>query len=150
MGKGCRCGPFLLWFVCRFNIRKISMTRVHVQLIGIYSVEENPDVFLIELFVNKNPSQLDVGKFTQRVDELPESSWQAPFFEKYLDPKGEKIIGDDFKIPETLEDITRLTFFIYYLDITKPLLTPFGEIPLIEVTDAPERIKKIIQYEDPE
>ncbi len=102
------------------------------------------------MVVNKNPSEFDIGEFTQRVEDLPRSSWQAPFEEKYLDLTGEKIIGDYFDLPKTSEGLTRLTFFIYYLDTSKPLQTPFGEIQLIEVTDIPERIRNIIQYEDPE
>lgn len=124
--------------------------RKNVELIGIYYVDNRPDVSLVELIISKKAGEIDLFDFTQEITDLPRESWQVPFYEKYLDEKGEIIIGDDFDLPSQQTEITRLTFFIYYLDFLKPLQTPYGSILLPKKVKAPERIAKIIFFEDPE
>lgn len=121
-----------------------------VKFIGLYSVPNNPDVTLIELIINKKADAFDLIEFTQEAKNLPRSSWQVPFSEKYLSLDGESIIGDDFKLPKSLTDVTRLTFFIYFLDSSKPLITPFGHFELPGKQKQPDRIKALIEFESPE
>ena len=120
------------------------------KLIGLYSVGENPDVTLVELIINKKADEFNVGEFTQEVDHQPRLNWQAPFAERYLSLDGETIIGDDIDLPEFLTDTTRLTFFFYFLDPSKPLITPFGQLQLTQKQEQPKRIKGLIKFEDPE
>jgi hypothetical protein len=121
-----------------------------VKLIGLYSVNENPDVTLVELSIDKKPNEIDIGEFTQEIENEPRLNWQAPFAEKYLDKEGETIIGDDMELPDLPTDTTRLTFFFYFLDTTKPLMTPFGQLDLMQKREPPKRIKDLIAFEDPE
>ena len=121
-----------------------------VKFIGLYSVDESPDVTLVELIVDKKADEFDVGEFTQEIEDQPRLNWQAPFAEKYLSLDGETIIGDDIDLPEFLTDTTRLTFFFYFLDPSKPLITPFGKLQLIQKQEQPKRIKGLIKFEDPE
>jgi hypothetical protein len=37
---------------------------------------------------------------------------------------------------------------MHFLDLSRPLRTPFGEIPLPEPTEHPERLA-IVEYEEP-
>ena|SRR5688572_13109045 len=121
-----------------------------VKLIGLYAVHENPDVSLVELLINKKADEFSLTDFTQEEETRPRDSWQAPFNERYLSLDGETIIGDDFDLPEILSDTTRLTFFIYFLDPSKPLVTPFGNLKLTQKQEPPERIKRLVKFEDPE
>jgi hypothetical protein len=121
-----------------------------VKLIGLYSVDENPDVTLVELIVNKKADEFDIDEFTQEIEDQPRLNWQAPFAEKYLSLDGETIIGDDIDLPEYPTATTRLTFFFYFLDPSKPLMTPFGKLHLIEKQEQPKRIKGLIKLENHE
>ena len=113
-------------------------------------MNENPDVSLVEVIVEKNYDEFNISDFTQAVEGLNCGSWQAPFRDTYLNTIGTQVIGDYFRKPLTKIGITRLAFFIYYLDFSKPLSTPFGKIEMPAKTQIPERIKDKIKYEDPE
>ena len=122
-----------------------------IEILGLYAVAENSDVSLVEVTVYKNWNEFDVSDFTQEVPGVNRSSWQAPFFERYLNPEGNKVIGDFFKKPIVQkEGVTRMTFYIYYLDQNKQLDTPFGKMKLPAKTNPPDRIQRIIKFEDPE
>jgi len=121
-----------------------------VNLIGLYSVDENPEITLVELLVNKKASEIDICQFTQPTENQPKMNWQIPFLEKYLNQEGTEIIGDENSLPEDFNETTRLTFFIYFLDVNKLLLTPFGSISLSKKTNQPRRISEIIKFENPE
>ena len=127
-----------------------SMQKVTVELVGLYQVEKHPDKTLVELLIGQKANEIDLVQFTQEMKKTPRENWQAPFGEKYLDIEGKEVIGDDIDMPTVLTDTTRLTFFIYFLDLQKPLLTPYGELQLVEKTEPPQRIKDIIAFEDPE
>lgn len=121
-----------------------------VEIIGAYYVDEQPDASLLELIVHKPFHEITITGFTQEIEGQHFDDWQVPFNEKYLDPQGENIKGDDLVTPTELSRSCRLTLFIYFLDYDKPLITPFGEINLPAKTAAPERITRIIRFEDPE
>ena len=126
------------------------MENFPVKLLGLYTVEENPDITLVELVIDKKADEFDLGEFSQEIQHQPRLNWQAPFAEKYLSLDGEAIFGDDISPPEFLTDNTRLAFFIYFLDPSKPLMTPFGPLQLTQKQEQPKRIKSLIKFEDPE
>lgn len=120
-----------------------------MELLGVYTVEDNPDVHLIELVFDKSPGEVDVGQITQEITGQPRDNWQTPWDEKYLDESGEKIIGDYADIPGS-GDQTRLIFFFHYLDLTAPLLTQYGQLTLTKPTQLPDRLKGKLPYESPD
>jgi len=130
------------------NLKEMNQNLVN--LIGLYSVDENPDVTLVELVINKKASDIEIGEFTQEIENQPRMNWQAPFFEKYLNLEGTKIIGDEYNLPKEFNETTRLTFFIYFLDLNKSLLTPFGPLELNQKINKSKRITELIRFEDPE
>jgi hypothetical protein len=116
-----------------------------VELIGIYDIESENDVKLIELIINENINKFDAGLITQEIKGTNKLNWQTAYDEKYLDFEGEKLIGDDFEKPKDIERF-RVVFFFYFLDFTKPLISQFG---LIKITDSqilPDRLKRIIDF----
>ena len=117
-----------------------------INIIGVYNVPMEPDVRLVEICVACPPTQLDVGKFTQREDGVKESNWQAAYNEHYLNENGTEVIGK-FGVAPTDAASTRLVFFLYFLNINEPLLSQFGELPLPSETQLPQRLESIIDFE---
>jgi len=120
----------------------------NIQVLGTYNVPQNSDVSLIEVLVQARPSDIDVGQFTQEEPGTSRDSWQVAYMERYLNETGEMVIGDDMDLPSQDESPTRLTFFMYYLDTARPLLTPFGEVNLPQRIAAPDRLKDIIPFDE--
>lgn len=121
-----------------------------VKLIGLYSVDTNPEVTLVELLICKKVSEIEIGEFTQFVENQPRLNWQSPFSEKYLSTDGTEIIGDEDNLPDDLNETTRLIFFFYFLDLNKSLITPFGQLELTEKDNQPKRISELMKYENPQ
>ena len=124
------------------------------RLIGVYEVPNNPDVSLIEVEVDRSPSRVDVGGFTQEDPGQDRSSWQVPYDERYLDESGSHEIGERWLgwTPEPGADEpagTRLVFFFHFLDMTRPLMTPDGDTALPSRTSMPSRLG-FVDYEPPD
>ena len=116
---------------------------------GVYSIEDSPDVHLIEMMFEQAPENVDVGQITQEVTGISKDSWQAPWDEWYLDDSGENVVSERFTVPEG-RSTTRLVFYFHYLNLAKPLLTEFGPLILPKPTILPDRLKRIITYEPPD
>lgn len=120
-----------------------------MELKGIYTVDDNSEAHLIEIVFDRSPDNVDVGQITQELEGQPQGNWQSPWGEKYLDDKGEEIIGDYFDIPTGLAT-TRLLFFFHDINFSKPLLTQDGPINLPRPTSLPARLRDKIKYERPD
>ena len=132
-----------------------------VEIIGVYRLEKdaiseydelmNPEkaenALIIELIVKKPPSEYDLGDFTQPTD-LPRDSWQVPYAEYYFDRAGESVLSE-MEPPQDSGPESRIVFFMHYLDLSRPLQTPFGDVPLKQPTDMPARLKGKIEYWEP-
>jgi hypothetical protein len=116
---------------------------------GIYSLENLPDVHLIELSIDQSPEKVDVGAITQELEETSSGSLQSPWDEKYLDADGTKVIGDWADIPKG-QSHTRLLFFFHFLNLQKPLMTQFGPLTLTTPTPIPDRLNGLVHYESPD
>jgi hypothetical protein len=120
-----------------------------MKLIGVYIVDNNPDVHIVEVSFNDSPANVKIWQITQEIERQSSDSWQSPWDEKYLDEKGEKIIGDYLDIPLT-KTTTRIIFFFHFINFSKPLLTQYGELHLSIPTQLPERLKDKLVYEKPD
>ena len=120
-----------------------------VELIGIYKVDKEEDVHLIELGIKTNHGTIEIGEFTQKQDGLDQLNWQTPWDEKFLNESGTKITGDWMNAPTDKSDFTRLAFFLHFIDLEKPLSTQFGNVELRTVEEMPKRLADIIEYERP-
>ncbi|SOC45089.1 hypothetical protein [Ureibacillus acetophenoni] len=117
-----------------------------VEVIGVYEVNE--DVHLIELKIDTKPSDVNVEGFTQEIEGVSKDDWQVAYDEYYLNDEGSKVIGDFFNKPAEDLTPTRIAFFLYFVDFTTPLLTPFGKVNLPSPLHMPERLKDIIEFEE--
>ena len=120
-----------------------------MELKGIYNVDDKPDVHLIEIMFDDSPGNVDVGQITQGIEGQPRGNWQSPWDEKYLDDKGEEIIGNYFDLPKE-KTKTRLIFFFHDLNFSRPLLTQYGPCILVKPTRLPPRLKDKLIYERPD
>jgi hypothetical protein len=120
-----------------------------MRLNGVYKVQGLEDVFLVELTFNESPGNVNVNEITQEISGTDRLDWQSPWDEKYLDEKGEKIIGDFLEQPSE-SDLTRIIFFFHNLDFDKPLQTPYGQLKLTQPIDMPRRLNALVKYESPD
>ena len=121
-----------------------------IDLIGVYEIDGQKDVCLIELGIKANHKNIDIGEFTQAQDGIDRMSWQTPWDERFLSEDGTKITGDWMDSPTDTSDFTRLAFFLHFIDFGKPLLTQFGEMDLSKTEKMPSRISSLIEYEKPD
>jgi len=123
-----------------------------IEIIGIYKIKAKEPVYLIEAIVENNNGLFEIGKITQEVAGQPKNNWQVPYEEMILDEKGEKITFDsekDYSNKELWKGNIRFTFFFHYLDISKPLITQWGQIQIPKPIALPKRLK-IIKYSQPD
>lgn len=104
------------------------------KILGVHPVEADEPVHLIELVVEGDAKDFDIGEVTQQVAGQPKANWQAPYDDRLL---------------EESEGKTRYAFFFHYLDANKPLLTPSGSLSLPKPTKISAHLQNIV-YESPE
>jgi hypothetical protein len=104
-----------------------------VRIIGIHPIEADEPVHLIELLVEGDVEDFDIGELTQEMAGQPKMNWQAPYDDRLLEASEEK---------------ARYAFFFHYLDPKRPLLTSHGSLPLPKPTTVPEHLRDI-EYEPP-
>lgn len=125
---------------------------ITIEIVGVYRVEANASVHLIEILIKNSKASFDLAEITQRIPNESKQLWQVPWDEKILDQAGEKIITDDFlaiKKPELWIGDVRMAFFFHNLDFSKPLITPFGPVNLPIESVKPLRLSGI-DYERPD
>jgi hypothetical protein len=123
-----------------------------VEIIGVYPVDAEEPVHIIEILVKNSKDIFDLSEFTQDIHAQPKEGWQVPWDEKLLDIDGRKVVADDLLLSKKhqlwIGDI-RIIFFFHYLDFSKALITPFGPVNLPEERPRPERLSQI-NYESPD
>ncbi|MCX8154978.1 MAG: hypothetical protein N3J91_00780 [Verrucomicrobiae bacterium] len=122
-----------------------------IEIIGVYPIDAEQPVHLVELWVRGAQGKFKIGDITQEVPGEPPDNWQCPYLEKLLSPSGDKVVADDFELmkrPDLWSGDMRLAFFFHYLDLELPLKTPFGEVQLPAETELPDRLA-MIEYEEP-
>jgi hypothetical protein len=105
----------------------------NVSIVGVYPVEGDEPVHLIEIRLQGNESDFDFADITQEDRALPRENWQAAYDEQLVaDSNGEKTF----------------VFFFHYLDFDKPLLTSYGAVRLPPPTETPSHLRGI-EYTPP-
>ncbi len=118
-----------------------------VQVVGVYQVPGNSEVHLIEVFVQAKASEVEIGGFTQEDPNRPQDSWQVAYDEHYLNEAGTEVVGTFMSdLTQIQQESTRLAFYLYFIDFSRPIRTPYGEVMLPSVTDLPERLRSVIEF----
>ena len=95
---------------------------------GIHPVDEQ-HCHLVEVELDGDGS-LNWGEVTQAAPGQPPRNWQVAYDEQPLD-----------------RDRHRWAFFIHYLDLNAPLLTPFGPVRLPAPTPRPPHLAHVMYIE---
>jgi hypothetical protein len=103
------------------------------KIIGVHPIEADEPVHLIEILVEGDAGDVNVGDVTQEVAGQPKTNWLAPYDGHLLEKSKGKL---------------RYAFFFHDLDLQKPLLTPAGSLALPKPTKVPSHLKDI-EYESP-
>jgi len=117
-------------------------------VVGVHPVEAAEPCHLIELTIEDAPRPIDVGRITQRLRGQPRSNWQVPWDEHFLDPSGQAALDPDRPEEPPPTGVVRVAFFFHYLDVSRPLLSPWGKLTLPPVSDRPPRLA-FLTYESP-
>lgn len=128
------------------KVKEVKSFHTNSKSIGIYRISGIDSVNLIELEINEEINGFEPGEITQEIKGKERLNWQTAYDEKYLDDKGTEIIGDDFNRPRNLDKF-RVIFFFHYLDLSQALISQYGLIKLTQIEDIPERLKRLIEYE---
>jgi hypothetical protein len=88
-------------------------------------------LFLIEIEVQPDDAAVDWSTITQPIDGQPPENWQVPYDERRVDGTG-----------------GRWAFFFHYLDLRRPLSSPFGDLDLREPSPTPKHLRGV-EYEVP-
>jgi hypothetical protein len=123
--------------------RSVRSMPTDVEVIGTYEVPTAENALLIEVAAAVAPSELDVGAFTQEEPGQPRENWQAPWMEQWLDESGENILTEPFDAPPENLTTSRLVFFLHYVALDRPLVTPAGEVPLPAPLQLPSRLQAV-------
>lgn len=120
-----------------------------IKIIGVYSIKADEPCHMIEMKIQRLGFDLDFGSFTQEIPGEAEDNWQVPYDEQVLNSEGTMILNPNYpdEIPEA--DNFRVAFYFHYLDLTKPLKTPIGDLILPAVTEKPDRLN-ILKYDSPD
>ena len=103
------------------------------KILGVHPVEADEPVHLIELLLEGDVEDFDIGEVTQEVAGQSKMNWQAPY---------------DDRILEESESMARYAFFFHYLDLKKPLRTSTGSLPMPQPSKAPAHLQDM-EYESP-
>lgn len=88
-------------------------------------------LYLIELHVYSQGIEFDWSKVTQPEYDKPPETWQAAYDERYLEGEPD-----------------RWAFFFHFLELSEPLQTSHGDLPIPDPTPIPPHLESI-RYEIP-
>jgi hypothetical protein len=123
-----------------------------IDVLGVHRVRAKEPCFLIEIIVRESTGCFDVGKIAQKTTNPP--SHQVAYDERILNADGRHELSETcLDWPDRSDDYRwigdiRITFFLHYLDLEKPLETPFGSVELPDSTPRPSRLR-FIKYQSP-
>jgi len=128
------------------TVRFIGAYRVHVpesEYAEAMNCHDDPDyvaaelgsLALVELEVLGMPATTAVTEFKQPHTEY------LPYDESYFEIDTLAPLPHDlYKLPT--QDSFRVAFFLHFYDANQPLLTPFGEVQLGQLADAPPHLRQ--------
>jgi hypothetical protein len=116
-----------------------------VELIGVYDYNEG--AILVEMIINETSENIDFAEFCVPDDKLDESNRQIAYMEQYLNLDGTAKLCDVHDTPTVSTNPTRIAFFLFKTDSLR-LSTPYGEFSIERLENLPDRLAKIIEFEN--
>ena len=125
------------------TVGRTSIMTTSVEIVGVHPIDADEPCHLIELIVRGATGKFDIGAITQEIPGEPQDNWQVPWDEIVLDADGASTAAN----PRWTGNV-RIAFFFHYLDRSRPLITPFGDVSIPGETPQPSRLA-ILAYEPP-
>ena len=119
-----------------------------IKIIGVYLIESDEPCHLIELSIHGLGSDFDMASFTQEIPYESEDHWQVPYDEHFLTLDGLMVLNPSNPDEIPVDGNARVAFYFHYLDVKRPIKTPFGDLDLPKVTKKPERLN-MMEYDPP-
>ena len=107
----------------------------------------NDEWYLVEMALSVPAKDIDFCKIVVPEEGIPQSGWQAPLAEQFLNHDGTERICKLYHTPENDNPDSRVAFFIYKTS-SYTLRTPYGDFELSGAEDTPERLRSIIEVDD--
>jgi hypothetical protein len=102
-----------------------------MRVVGVHPVEARQPVHLIELEAQLEDMPIDWPSITQSLEGRDSSYWQVPY--------------DEHTVPGRN---WHWCFFFHYLDVSRPLSSQSGDLPLPAASPAPDHLR-FMRYEEP-
>lgn len=103
-------------------------------MVGVYPVEANQPVWLIEVELTTSFDSIDWGSITQPDANVDRSNWQTVYDEQVIEH------GDSGKL--------RAVFFFHYLQLGVPFQSAYGDLRFPSESPCPARLGHI-RYDEP-
>ena len=119
-----------------------------VAIHGVYPIDAPQPCYIVELTIRDCESELQFSQVLFDANVPPCGvRTQAPFEEQFLSPDGSTILGNSrygWTNPEVWQGDCRLVFLMHYLVVGDSLRTPFGNVPIPDFTDKPDRLRDVV------
>jgi hypothetical protein len=123
-----------------------------IEMLGVYEIPAREPVHLVEMLVHDSRGPFKISAITQQLLGKERDSWQVAYDEKVLTPDGTDILFDpwfpDGDVSQHWIGNVRFAFFFHYLDFDAKLITPFGNVAVVDVGILPTRLQ-FMKYESP-
>ncbi len=103
-----------------------------IKVVGVHRILAEEPCHIVELLV-AGEEEIDFSEITQRSDGQPRENWQVAFGER--------------RLPDS-DGGRRYVVFFHYLDLARPLGTPYGLVDLPDETPIPAHMN-FVGYERP-
>jgi len=107
----------------------------------------NEEWYLIELILDVSTSEIDWSNIFVPEHGTNKENWQVPYMEQYLNIDGTKKICETYEEPKEHIKPCRVVFFIFK-DSSNVLSTPYGDFELRIESKVPERLERLIEFEE--
>lgn len=119
----------------------------YVEVLGVHAVDAPDPCHLIEVVIRNCSDRVDLAEITQDGSPLPRSEWQAPY-DEHLVVQGELVSLWQPVAADVWHGDVRLAFFLHYVELDRPMRTPFGDVMLPRESPVPSHLEAM-HYEQP-
>ena len=107
----------------------------------------NDEWYLVEMALAIPPQEIQFDQIVVPEEGTKESDWQTVLAEQFLNNDGTERICDLYETPDNGASDSRVAFFVYKTD-SNVLRTPYGVFELNGTEEVPDRLKKIIEFDE--
>lgn len=111
------------------------------------SYDYNEEWYLVEMLLDLAASDIDWDDICVPEAGIPERNWQAPYMEQYLNEDGTEKLCETYDIPDGDVSPCRVAFFVFKTS-ADTLRTPYGDFALQPTEPLPERLNRIVEFDD--